>query len=801
MDIGGDGNAVGQGRKDEYMSNKDSNGHGIGDGIKYPDDPQMQSYTSDNVFYGETESDLLNDDKDVSVKEILNDDVKARCQSDPGIQEETTADVHVGHSAINPAISTQSLQSNMSHNPTPKSSNYTVNIPRDNIESSINSGNADTPDSHLCLTDPSGVRNTVLDFRTKNLHSNDIEATDGDSKSKVVRQTGAVRFRDQQLNDDEDDYRVSSSERSHSYHGDTQHFRSHRSRPKTKTNKIKPIQALDYHGRAIKIKFPPPRIIRRSKSLDESRLGKRSRSRHRYARLHSENRAQSESEDDLEVPDGPRGYVIPPYISEESSSESDESDDSSTFSFSTLSRRQKLLLIMMFLANVVAFMCMGLPAPFFPTEASDKGLSKTVSGWIFGIFALAQFVVSPVFGKLLPVIGTRFLLLSGEFLGGGCTILFGVLHFVPQYMRIEYIVLCFVCRVIMAIGCAACTTATYAITALEFSDSIATVFGILETGVGVGLMIGPGIGGLLFDAGGFWLPFAVVGGLMILCVPFSFYILPSQTEQDNMDESGSFLAFIKIPSLMLVWLSVVLSSFVWSIFDPILAPHLTQFDLSPSMLGLIFLLLSAFYGIFSPIWGWLTDRIDKYNNILPLLSIGFLVAAGALLLIGPTPIIPFLSGYSELWLNLVALSVLGITISLTMVPTFQYMLEAATDKGIPENIQMYGVCGGLLNAAEALGDFSGPVLGGLITDKVGFPLCMTYTAYMCAIMAFVLMLLWGWQSKCGPCVNKPSSAKEHSKLKVEVNSDNSLSTSHADERSSLLRDVAGIERQQYYGTA
>jgi len=34
-----------------------------------------------------------------------------------------------------------------------------------------------------------------------------------------------------------------------------------------------------------------------------------------------------------------------------------------------------------------------------------------------------------------------------------------------------------------------------------------------------------------------------------------------------------------------------------------------QFDIGPAVLGLLFLLMSAFYAVFSPIWGWIADRM------------------------------------------------------------------------------------------------------------------------------------------------------------------------------------------------
>jgi hypothetical protein len=37
-----------------------------------------------------------------------------------------------------------------------------------------------------------------------------------------------------------------------------------------------------------------------------------------------------------------------------------------------------------------------------------------------------------------------------------------------------------------------------------------------------------------------------------------------------------------------------------------------QFDVSPAILGLLFLLMSAFYAVFSPIWGWIADQMVSF---------------------------------------------------------------------------------------------------------------------------------------------------------------------------------------------
>ena len=51
--------------------------------------------------------------------------------------------------------------------------------------------------------------------------------------------------------------------------------------------------------------------------------------------------------------------------------------------------------------------------------------------------------------------------------------------------------------------------------AKEFPDKVATMFATLEAFFGVGLIFGPSIGGVLYQVGGYTLPFAVLGSILI----------------------------------------------------------------------------------------------------------------------------------------------------------------------------------------------------------------------------------------------------------------------------------------------
>ena len=63
---------------------------------------------------------------------------------------------------------------------------------------------------------------------------------------------------------------------------------------------------------------------------------------------------------------------------------------------------------------------------------------------------------------------------------------------------------------------------------------------LVETSYGVGTMFGPTVGGLLYDLGGFLLPFSATGGLMITVAIFSALFLEDLRKRVDHRLSGKF---------------------------------------------------------------------------------------------------------------------------------------------------------------------------------------------------------------------------------------------------------------------
>ncbi|XP_035430098.1 MFS-type transporter SLC18B1 [Spodoptera frugiperda] len=398
-----------------------------------------------------------------------------------------------------------------------------------------------------------------------------------------------------------------------------------------------------------------------------------------------------------------------------------------------LSSRQRLTLASLALVDFMSFCSMSVMAPFFPREAAAKGLSETMCGIVFSFYAVVMFLTSPLFGKFLPTVGAKFLFTGGMFVAGACNVLFGTLALIEDAQM--FTILCFVVRGMEALGASAYSTASYVFVVNTFPDSIGSVLGILETFIGLGMSVGPAIGGLLYTIGGFGLPFYTLGVIMVLTVPINFFLLTDCEEYVSGSKTASIIALFKIPSIIITGLVIVIVSNTWAFLDPTLEPHLRQFGLSTEQIGLIFLLFSSLYGIFSPIWGWVADRV---HNHWCMMVWGLFLSSAGLLLLGPCPFIPGLP--RDLWLDLVALSILGMSVALTLLPTFQGVLTSSIyEGGCPEALTTYSAVAGVWSCCYSLGEVLGPALGGALTERYGFPLCATLCAAGCFTMAVVTL--------------------------------------------------------------
>ncbi|XP_075453460.1 MFS-type transporter SLC18B1 isoform X3 [Ascaphus truei] len=376
-----------------------------------------------------------------------------------------------------------------------------------------------------------------------------------------------------------------------------------------------------------------------------------------------------------------------------------------------LSREQIFILMSSASINFSSMICYSILGPFFPQEAIKKGASNTMIGWIFGCFALFNFLTSLILGKYLVQIGAKFMFVTGMFVSGIATILFGLLDKAPD--GTIFIFLCFIVRSVDAIGFGASMTASFSILAKTFPNNIATAMGCLEIFTGLGLVMGPPIGGFLYQSFGYEVPFIAVGCVVLLMVPLNIYILP---KYDSVPGQDSFWMLFTIPKLLILCFVIFSLSSCLGFLDPTLSLFVTEkFHLQVGYVGLVFLGLALSYSLSSPLMGLISDKLPGLRKWL--LITGNLGTAACFFMLGPAPIFHI---ESELWLFVLVLVMNGFTLGLCTIPVFPEMLTCVYENGFEEGLSTLGLISGLFNAMWSVGSFVGPIFGGFLNEKFHF---------------------------------------------------------------------------------
>ncbi|XP_066990122.1 MFS-type transporter SLC18B1-like [Macrobrachium rosenbergii] len=396
---------------------------------------------------------------------------------------------------------------------------------------------------------------------------------------------------------------------------------------------------------------------------------------------------------------------------------------------SRYTRQQWLTLIVFAIADFCSAVCVSLQAPFYPSMAESKGATPTQYGFVFGIFELTVFIVSPIYGNYINTIGPKFMFNAGIFTTATTCILFGFLDRINRTNL--FIGFSFVIRIIEAMGNAGFLTASFSIIAKEFPENVGATFASLETCFGCGMIVGPTLGGALFELGGYTLPFVTLGCMLFVAAILTYCVLPTYGDfRGQSESSGNMLQLMKVPSISLAAYAIMAASISIGFLQATLEPHLRSFDLSPFQLGLIFVLNGATYGIFAPLWGWLCDK--KLNPRIVVIF-GAIVVTITFLMIGPAPYLPV--GGISIPICIAALVLHGTGFGAELVATFTSAHRDAVANGFPDDIQTYGLVSGMWTSTFALGAFIGPSAAGALFDAVGFPWATQFVVALHALAA------------------------------------------------------------------
>jgi len=405
-----------------------------------------------------------------------------------------------------------------------------------------------------------------------------------------------------------------------------------------------------------------------------------------------------------------------------------------------------LSLIILGFSSFLAGCTLSILAPFYSKEAADHGISVTASGAVFAAVFVLQIIFTPLFGKFLKSIGSTRLFIIGVLTSGASNIMFGFLPVINDGSL--FLGASITVRSITALGEAAMNTAVYPLARRRCSqESEASTMSMLETMIGCGTTIGPFVGGLLYEYGGFCLPFAICGTLLILAGGLAWKVLDPKEEEEQIDgevgddqipssQRSSYRVLLKNPAIIVACFVTIATGMSTQWYQPSLEPYVRdQFGMSSFQASLLFIIDGGVYAIITPIIGKL---LDKGLDCKIVLVVGSgIICFGYLLL---APALPFLISPSLAQIGLGA-AVHGIGMGMNFIGSLTLLTQQIETKRRSSE-QVQGMVTSMWITCESLGGFIGAAAGGATFDRLGWSSsCLVVGGSQLLAMVIVI---FGW---------------------------------------------------------
>ncbi|KAE8834177.1 hypothetical protein HRS9122_08257 [Pyrenophora teres f. teres] len=293
-------------------------------------------------------------------------------------------------------------------------------------------------------------------------------------------------------------------------------------------------------------------------------------------------------------------------------------------------------------------------------------------------------------------------------------------------------------------------------------DRLATATGWLSTGMSLGLLISPLLGGLVYDKAGYNAVFAMCYGLVGLDVILRLLLVEKKVAA-RWDPTVRLMSRPKAPTWSLLkdqnqnlvqWKRnktpahklVYAIAFPVTAFDSVLTIHAADtFDWNSTGAALLFLPI-ALPSFLAPLWGWICD---KYGG-------RYLVVVGFLCACPPLVCLRFVNENSvkDKVLLCALLALMGLFIGMTFAPVMaeiSAVTEAKERKMLENGRPGFGKDGAfaqayaLFNVAFAGGCMAGPLLAGFIAEDGGWSTMAAVLGALSAVTALPGFLwLGGW---------------------------------------------------------
>ncbi|AOK91529.1 MFS transporter [Paenibacillus sp. S33] len=364
---------------------------------------------------------------------------------------------------------------------------------------------------------------------------------------------------------------------------------------------------------------------------------------------------------------------------------------------SSLPKSATFPLFILMLNLFIALLGQGMVIPILPEYLKQFNAAGAAAGYLIAAFGAAQFIFSPLGGQLSDRWGRKSMIITGLFLTVISDLMFAVSTTLP---------LLYIARFIGGIGIGLMVPSNMAYVAdITTSETRAKGMGYLGASMNLGMVLGPGLGGMIAEFG-IRVPYFFAGGLglvatlLSLCMPETLpkekrkpasqwgrrEPIRSQILNSFRTSYFRYLLLILVMTLGLMNYETVYALFVER-----------KYGFDATKISMI-ITVGAIIGIVVQIW--LLDYLIKRLGEMRLIRLSLIMTAIALLLM----LLKINLGY------LLAVSALFFAFNAFLRPTVSTMIaNSAGDR--------QGYAAGLNTTYTSLGNILGPILAGLLFDK------------------------------------------------------------------------------------
>ena len=368
----------------------------------------------------------------------------------------------------------------------------------------------------------------------------------------------------------------------------------------------------------------------------------------------------------------------------------------------------------------------GIVVPILPDFIVGKlHMDANMLGLLFASYALGLFLATPLVSYIADRYHDRKYLMTFGLVGlFGSTLWFASSH---TYMDL------LIARFIQGISSSASWTTSLALCADVCINDLGKNMGLVFSFNSIGFLMGPFLGGFLYDTYGFSTPFYMLSGLCCFGIIYRLCIdekpltdlklewIDEQTDRNSQDsvQSTGLLSIISNKRILLGLTIVIITESILAGIEPVLPLFLhDELDASPTQVGLFMILAALPNVLFASKIGEFSESFGELKTIIYGLVAVIITA-------------PFMGLVHSALLNSITIFIFGTSLYVANVPALSYCGKTGTS---------YGSIYGSFSLAFAFASFIGPTISSLLYAKWGFIAVCLFFSGASGLLAIICLV-------------------------------------------------------------